>query len=51
MIRVWMADDDAQEARVVAVGQPGDTRKRNILAVRGRYGPAHIQDKALSTSL
>ena len=35
----------------MAVCQPRETRKRDILAVHGCYRPAHIQHKALSTGL
>jgi hypothetical protein len=48
VIRVRMADDDAQQARVKTVRQPGDIRKRDILARSSRYRPAHIQHETRS---
>ena len=51
MIRVWMADDNAEQARVMTVCQPGDIRKRDVLTVCSRYRPAHIQHEPPSAGL
>ena len=40
VIRMRVADNDAQQARIMTIGQSGDVRKRDVLAFCSGYGPA-----------
>jgi len=48
VIRVRMADDDAQQARSWPSASPATPGKRNVLTVYGRYSASHIQHEAHS---
>jgi hypothetical protein len=51
VVQMWMAEDDFDQTRVIAAGEPGDTGKRDVLTVQDREGPAHVHDEALPGGL
>ena len=51
MVRVRVADEDAEQARVKTVCQPGDIRKRDVVALSGCDWPADIQHEARSAGV